>query len=83
MSHHSNWLTAFQQEVITAPPTYPNLRNLTVLLVLKLTCLYSKTFYLNIFENIFIVNYGSQNFGYHCKQHPDKASAFISLENSK
>ena len=41
----------------------------------------NKTFYLNTFENTFLVKYGSQNFGYHCKQHPDKASAFIASEN--
>ena len=41
----------------------------------------NKTFDLNIFENTFLVKYGSQNFWYYCKQHPDMASAFIASEN--
>ena len=47
-----------------APSRYHYLQNCLVLLVLKLTSLnvlYSKTFYLNIFENTFIVKYGRQN----------------------
>ena len=53
----ANWLPASQQKVITAPPTYTNLPNSLVILVLNLTCLYSKAFYLEIFENTFIVKY--------------------------